>query len=120
MHERGREVEPAAHAARVGADAPVRGVRQAHAGQQRVAAAGRLLAGQPVQSGLQVHQLAAGHERVERGLLERDADRAPHAGRVAHDVEAGNASRVPPVGASSVTSIRTVVVLPAPFGPRKA
>ena len=27
---------------------------------------------------------------------------------------------LPPVGRSSVVSIRTVVVLPAPFGPRKA
>ena len=43
-----------------------------------------------VQRGLQVHQLAAGHERVERRLLERDADRAAHRRGVAHDVVAGD------------------------------
>ena len=42
------------------------------------------------------------------------ADRA----RVGRDVEAATHAR-PPVGPSSVQSIRTVVVLPAPLGPRK-
>ena len=44
-------------------------------------AAAALGARQPVQRRLEPDQLAAGHQRVERGLLERDADRAAHAPR---------------------------------------
>ena len=71
-----------------------------------------------MQRRLQPDQLAAGHQRVERRLLQRDADRSRTLPRLADDVEAGDDGAAP-VGGSSVVSIRTVVVLPAPLGPRK-
>ena len=45
--------------------------------------------------------------------------RPPHLARLAHDVVPGHLA-VPEVGAISVVSIRSVVDLPAPLGPRKA
>jgi len=46
------------------------------------------------------------------------ADQAPHAQRVADDVEPADA-RAAAARRSSVARIRIVVVLPAPFGPMK-
>ena len=63
-------------------------------------------------------QLAPGLARVEPGLLQRDADLVANAVWVARDVDSGDDAR-PEVIVSSVVSIRTVVDLPAPFGPRK-
>ncbi len=71
-----------------------------------------------MKGGLQANHLAAGHQRIERRLLQRDADRAAHLGGLTDDVVTGDPG-LPPVGRSSVVSIRTVVVLPAPLGPRK-
>ena len=88
VDERRGEVEAAAHAARVGADPPVGGLAEADAFDQRVAAALGLAADQPVERRLQADQLAPGHQRVERRLLQRDADRAAHVGRLLDDVEA--------------------------------
>ncbi len=45
---------------------------------------------QTVQRRLQPDQLAAGHQRVERRLLQRDADRAPHVGGLVDHVVAGD------------------------------
>ena len=78
-----------------------------------------LLARHAVERRLQTQVLAARQQRVERGLLERGADRRAHLRALLDDVEAGHASRVPSVGGSSVVSMCTVVDLPAPFGPRK-
>ena len=39
---------------------------------------------------LQAHQLAPRHQRVERGLLERDADRLAHLLGLRHDVVTGD------------------------------
>jgi hypothetical protein len=44
-----------------------------------------------VERRLHLHVLAAGEERVERGLLEGGADRGTHLGALAHDVVAGDA-----------------------------
>ena len=121
VHERRREVEPAAHAARVGADAAVGGAasgrRASSSASLRRFASAR---GKPVQRRLELHQLAPGHQRVERSLLERDADRAraPCAASL-HDVEAGHASRCRRSACSSVVSIRTVVVLPGAVRPEE-
>ena len=90
VDQRRAEVEPAAHAARVGAHPPVGGVGEADAGDQRVTALLRLGLRDSVQRRLELHQLAARHQRVERGLLERDADRAPHLRRLLDHVEAGH------------------------------
>ena len=78
VHEREREVEPPAHAARVAADAAVGGLGEADALEQlRGARRARRAAAQAVQRALHAQQLAAGHQRVDRRLLQRDADRAP-------------------------------------------
>ena len=118
VHEREREVEAALHAAGVAADLAVGRVGEADALEQLGAAAAALALGQAVQRGLEAQVLAAGEQRVERGLLERGADRLAHLRALADDVEAATRA-VPEVGGSSVVSMRTVVDLPAPFGPRK-
>jgi hypothetical protein len=46
-----------------------------------------------VQRALHPQQLAAGHQRVDRRLLQGDADRAPHGVGVGDDVVAGDARR---------------------------
>ena len=91
MHERERQVEPALHAARVAADLAVRRVGEADALEQRVAARAPLGLRHALERGLEAHVLAAGEQRVERRLLERRADLAPHRGAVLHDVAPGHA-----------------------------
>ena len=79
VDERGGEVEPALHAARVGRRRGGRrraAGRPARAGRRR--AGGPRAVGSPVQRRLQADQLAAGHQRVERRFLQGDADRAAH------------------------------------------
>jgi hypothetical protein len=93
VHERAGKVEPAAHAARVCPHAPFRRLDQPHPVEQRLGAAVRLRPRQPVQRRLELHQLASRHERVERRLLERHADRAAHAGGFRDDVVSGHARR---------------------------
>ena len=44
-----------------------------------------------VQRALQAHVLAAGQVWIERRLLQRGADRAPHLRALVHDVKAGHA-----------------------------
>ena len=56
------------------------------------------LAVEAVEHGLEVQQLAAGHVRVDRGVLERDADAAPHRARVGHQVVAGHRRAAPRSG----------------------
>ena len=78
VHERQREVEPAAHAAGVGADPPVGGAGEADALEQHVAAPVGLRLGDAVQHGLEPHQLAA---RSSAGRWRRPA--APRRWRAA-------------------------------------
>ena len=118
MDQREREVEPALHPARVAAHAAVGGVGQADPLEQLVSPPRALGAWQALKRRLKAHVLATGEVWVERGLLERGADRGAHVGALADDVVAGTRA-VPDVGGSSVVSISTVVDLPAPFGPRK-
>ena len=91
MHEREAEVEPALHPARVAADLAVGRVGQPDPLEQFAAAPFALGPAEAVQGALQAHVLAAGEERVERRLLQRGADRAPHLGALVHDVEARHA-----------------------------
>ena len=88
VDERGRQVEPAAHPARVGADAPIGRVVDVNPVEQRVGALLALGARKSVQGRLKPDELAAGHERVERRLLERDADRLADLARLGDDVVA--------------------------------
>ncbi len=95
----------------VGADAAVGGPLEPDPVEERLGAAMALGARHPVKRRLQADQLAPGHQRVERRLLERDADRPPDGARIVDHVVPGD-RRLPPLGRSSVVSIRTVVVLP--------
>ena len=90
VHERHREVQAPAHAAGVRPEPPVAGVDELDAREQVVPALARLGAAQAVERALQAQQLAAGHQRVERGLLERDADRPADLRGLRDDVEAGD------------------------------
>ena len=92
--ERQRQVEPPLHPARVAAHLAVGGLGQADPLQQLLPALRRRSAlRQPVQGGLQAHVLAPGQQRVERGLLQRGADRGAHPRPLLDDVEARHTRR---------------------------
>ena len=76
VDEREREVEPALHAARVALDLAVGRLGEADALEQLVGAPAAARARQRLQRRLQAQVLAAGEQRVERGLLQRGADHA--------------------------------------------
>ena len=86
----GGQVEAALHAAGVGADPAVGGFVEADPLEQGV---GALLAGgarQPLQGRLQPNQLAPGHQRVQRRLLQGDPDRGSHGAGLADHVVPGD------------------------------
>ena len=88
VHQRGGEVEPATHAARVGVDAPVERVAEVDQRAELDQPLVDLLAGEPVELALQAQQLDAGLLRVEGDVLQRDADAEAHLLRPLGDVEA--------------------------------
>ena len=90
VQQREGEVEAALHAARVGLGLAVGGVGEADALEQLVAAPRALGARDALQPALQAHVLAAGQHRIERDVLQRDADRGAHLGALRGDVEAGD------------------------------
>ena len=90
MHQRQREVEAPLHPARVAADAAVGGLREPHPVEQRLRALLALRCGDALEGRLQHQVLAAGQDRVERGLLQRRADRRAHPAALAHDVKAAH------------------------------
>ena len=106
VHERGGEVEPALHAARVALDAAVGGVLELDELEQlaRRARPPRR-ASSPNSRRLQDQQLAAGLARVEPGLLQRDADPRAHRVGVARRRRRRRRARCPDVIVSSVVSI---------------
>ena len=73
-----REIEPALHPARVAADLAVGCEREPDPLEQLLRADAALGAGDPVQRALELEVLPAGEQVVERGLLERGADRGAH------------------------------------------
>ena len=95
---------------------PRRSGRRARAARRR---AGGARPSGALQRGLQAHVLAPGEQRVERGLLERGADRRRARAGPSRTMSWPATRAVPAVGGSSVVSISTVVDLPAPLGPRK-
>src|SRR5207253_10647353 len=68
----------------------VAGVRKSYAVEQRRDQALALVAADAVEGGLEAQVLGAGQERVERGLLERGADRRAHLRALPRDVEPGH------------------------------
>ena len=93
VDERERQVEPALHAARVRLHLAVARLGQAHALEQLVGAPATALARQRLERRLQPQVLAAGEQRVERGLLQRGADHLAHLRPLRRHVEAADARR---------------------------
>ena len=114
------EVEPAAHAAGVGRDAPVGGVgerRSARAPRRRARAPRR--ADEPVQPPDHLEVLAPGQLLVDGRELAGQPDRGGGR-RAARRRRRGRArARGPRSARSSVARTRTSVVLPAPLGPSR-
>ena len=111
------DLQPPAHAAAVGPHDVVGAIGQPDGGEQR---------GDPPlgvrhapQARVQPQVLGAAEVVVEHAVLEDDADRAP-------DLDGSVRTSWPPtaacplVGRTSVVSTPTVVVLPAPLGPKQA
>ena len=90
MDEAERDVEPARHAAGVGAREPVGGVGEPEAGEQLVGARARRARARAVHLALEDEVLAARRLAVGAGLLGDDADRAAHGVGPAQDVDAGH------------------------------
>ena len=109
----GREPESLPHAHRVAACALARRGRDAHELEHLVHATGR----DPRRGGKGQQVVAPGAPRMEVGRLERRPDDGERVGDVV--VATPLDGCVPAVGRISPRSIRRVVVLPAPFGPRK-
>ena len=118
VHERGGEVQPALHAAGVALDQAVRGVLELDELEQLLARGPARRPRHAEQPALQDEQLAAGlaagpgpppAARRRSGGARRPGSRA-----TSTPATVG----APEVIVSSVVSIRTVVDLPAPFGPR--
>ena len=121
VHERGGEVEPALHAAGVALDAAVGGVleldeRRAAPPRARAASRGGQ-AEQPRPAG-PAARARSGAGRARPPAARRRSGGARRRARAATSTPATRA--VPEVIDSSVVSIRTVVDLPAPFGPEEA
>jgi len=89
-HQAGGEVEPAAHAARVGLHHAPGGVGEVEALEQLGRPHPRLLAGQARQLADQHQVLGAGEQLVERGVLPGHADHPADGRRLAGDVEPGD------------------------------
>ena len=73
----------------------------------------------PVQLGVQLQVLLGGQVRVDRLVLEDEADVAADVVALAHDVVSRDLSACRPIGRLSVHSMLIVVLFPAPLGPRK-
>ena len=118
-HERGGEVEPAAHAAGVGLRRPLGGLGELEALEQLAARArarprgacgraGRPSRGSRSRSGSRRPRRTARRARSWRAARRRRARR-----------RARRPARCPPSASSRVARIRTAVVLPAPLGPSR-
>ena len=116
--ERGREVEPAPHAARVGLRRPLGGVDEVEALEQLAAAGLRRAPAAAVQPPDHRQVLEAGQVFVDRRVLAREPDplAQPRRRRGRRRVRR---PRGPASGFSSVVRMRTSVVLPAPLGPSR-
>ena len=91
VDERQGEVETPLHAAGVALHLAVGRLAQPDARQELVRALAALVAREPLQRRLQANVVAAGQERVERGLLERGADHGAHPRALLDDVVAADA-----------------------------
>ena len=118
-HQRAAEVQPPAHAARVGRDAVVlarRRARRPRAPRHPLPALG---ARHAVELGEEREVLLRREARVERLLLRRDVEQPAHRVDVVHDVLAVAPRRRRWSAGCRVEIMESSVVLPAPFGPSR-
>ena len=119
-HERAGEVEPAAHAARVGlarAGRPASSSRNA-ASSSRARSRERLRA-QVVEPADHVEVLEARQVLVDGGVLARQPDACGARPAAGSSTSMPATSAEPLSGCRSVVRMRTMVVLPAPLGPSR-
>jgi hypothetical protein len=119
VKERLRDLDAAREPARERLDEVVRAVPDRKRPEERVDAGPERGAGHAEQRALQREVLPHGELLVEARGLEDDAQPAAHGA----DVAAGSrpsTRNVPDVARSSVARMRKSVVLPPPFGPRRA
>ena len=88
--ERGGEVEPAAHAARVGLDQPVAGLGEVEALEQLGRALARRLAAEVVEPADHLQVLEPGQVLVDGGVLAGEPDLRAQLGGVGDHVEPGD------------------------------
>ena len=118
MDQAHRHVELAAHAARVGLGEPTGRLGQPEPLEQLVDPAPQRGAVEAMDPGLEDEVLATGRLGIHGDPLTDRADRPAHPDGVAHTSIPATVAR-PPSGRASVVRIRTVVDLPAPFGPSR-
>src|SRR4051794_13492281 len=90
MDQRHREIEPPAHPAGVRADPALRRLAEPDAIDQVRRPVAHVARRDAVQRRLELHQLTAGHQHVQRRLLQRDADPLAHEVRLGRHVVAGH------------------------------
>ena len=115
LEQRGGDAEALLHAQRVGRG---RGRRRGRSARPRRARRRRARAAHPGVAGEHAQVVAPGQVRVE-GRAPRPSRRSARA-RPASRARAPSTVASPDVGRTSPSSIRSVVVLPAPFGPEEA
>ena len=91
VNERHCEVEAAAHAAGIGIQQALGRSDEVDALEQLLCAELRFRPPEPMESALQLKQLAPSHQRVKCGLLQSDSNRATHLRGLFDDVVPGNA-----------------------------
>ena len=89
----GGEVEPAAHAARVGAHEPTARLVEVEIGEELPSSRPRRLPAEVIEAADHLEVLEAGHVLVDGCVLSREADVLAHALRLTDDVEARHARR---------------------------
>ena len=116
VHERGGEAGALEHALREAAHRAIDRVGDPDALERRLDPAREVRPAKAVEAPAERHELARREVRVDVRVLRQEADAAHRLGRGDRLAEE---RRAPAVGAMSPVSILIVVVLPAPFGPRK-
>ena len=114
--QRCRDPEPLAHPVREAADAMAGARGQLDDLEHLVDA---LPCAAAVERGEQLEVLARGEVGIEARRLDESGDALQSARAPSRIGSRPNSSTVPSVGMISPSAIRSVVVLPAPFGPRK-
>ncbi len=118
VEQRPGDGDPLSHPLREAADPPVGGIGQAHDLEVSLDRRPQGGIGQAVQAPVVGQVLAGGQPVVEAGALGQDAGEGPDRGVVRAKLQVRDARRSRRSGAIRPARIRTVVVLPAPFGPR--